>query len=577
MTIYSALLGVGWFILSSFAGTAAEPSHYYGRGAVIDISSNSAEVAEGNLLSRTQKDVDSCGESRDGHGAYREFSSFYTESIPMAVGDSFNQFENLLRESLDETVLRLSVEADDPIWSLLQTMRNVKKLGRITGAGTKTKGDPGYEARWEVLMQRGGTVTGASIGETSSTLMGPNSGLIMGLGTNSQGLDPVDTPQRSYLELVSFLKKAKGQVTLNADQLEAKLIGSPVEDVAMGYIEDATFQVRDLITSLSWGAGDGVMAWNADGTETIAEDSINWVTVDNGSPFRFTKGQKYVAADQGTNPKCSVPRAGTLTSPGVFRCVGVNPITREVGFQSEPGQGNIVIYEDDLIIRQGMWDFTTAATSATDNTPSLAPNGIENLLINTGAFPDSDITDVTDYPELQAYITDNTGSEVTPEPERLDEILDLMTGPGGPDDGPPPILIAENSVWTLWSHLERRAMAMYPVTQTFTSGGGVTGPVYTYGSRSFQRLSSSKCRESTIFGIDPSTFIRFMPNDLTLRWKMTQGGLSGMGGIFRGVYEGRSLTSLAAADFELWWQMAQTRPLRNFILKGVHSQRTYTS
>ena len=110
---------------------------------------------------------------------------------------------------------------------------------------------------------------------------------------------------------------------------------------------------------------------------------------------------------------------------------------------------------------------------------------------------------------------------------------------------------------------------------TFQAGGGVSGPSYTYGQKPFVKLKSAKCRPNRIYGIDPATFQRYFPNDLTMKWVMDQGGMAGLGNVFRPVYNGRRLTDLSAAEFEIWWQLAQVRPNANMIYKGLHSKRTY--
>src|SRR5690606_23942595 len=112
---------------------------------------------------------------------------------------------------------------------------------------------------------------------------------------------------------------------------------------------------------------------------------------------------------------------------------------------------------------------------------------------------------------------------VPPEPEHMDALLDLMTAA---DPNVPPVLIAENNLWTLWSHLERRAfgMTMIPQGSTYQSAGGVTGPVYTHGAKPFVRLDSNMCRPQTVYGLDAQSFKRYMPNDLNVRWRTSQGG-----------------------------------------------------
>ncbi len=491
----------------------------------------------------------------------------------MAVGDAFDQFEMLIRENLDGRVEDLEVRATDILWDIVRTMKNVTKLGRDTASSPGAK----YEAKWNVMLQRGGRMTGAPFGQTELTKMGPDDALIMGMAASGGYPDPVDTPQRSRIQLKSYLRKARGSVTMNRDQVEAELISDPIDEVAGGYLEDSVIQVRQLLCALGWGAGDGVLAKVNEATN-ITEAAVAWVPVTAGTCFRFMRGWRIVAAKTTTN-KFDTPLAGNGASkatPSYMRCVGVNPKTLKVGLQSEPGQGTIALTTDHYLIYQGMWDFTTAATSSTSNNPSLAPNGVDSLLIDSGTFPDTSLT-VTNYPELQAFIFGDDATLELPEPEMIDEMLDYIAGVESDDLSLPPMLIAERSVWTLYRHLERRAMGVQMIDQTMQVGGGSAGPFYQYADKPFLRMQSSMCRQNRIYGLAPDTFIRFMPNDLNIRWAMSQGGMAGFANIFRPVTNGRILTELSAAEYDTWWQMAQTRPNGNCVRKGVESKRTYSA
>lgn len=498
----------------------------------------------------------------------------------MAFGSAFDQFQNLVREHLEPSVENLQISAMDPLWDFIQASRNVQKMGRRTGTGA---GLPGYEARWEVRLQDGGMMEGAAFGETQLVKMGPDDALSMGALANSLHGDPTKVPLPSTIELKSLLKKARGMYTLDYELLEAQLVSEPIENLALGTVEQITQLIRSQATSLLWGAGNGVMgvwtALNAAGgsVTTIAEASISWVTVKRSQIFRFIRGQRYVASaltssgDPTTAP--TTPRVGngvSATTPSVFRCVGIRPFTLEVGFQSEPGMGTITLTAGDGILMNRMWDFAGST--------SMACNGIENLLKTTGAFPDSAISDITGYPELQALVTgddsDPATTFVNPEPELIDGLLDLMTA-YNPDV--PPVLAAENNLWTLYSHLERRAtgMQMVPQGAAFEANGGVSGPMYTNGGRPFVIMRSPKCRPNTIFGLDARTFVRYMPNDMTVRWRMNQGGAAGVANIFRPVFVGTQMSDLYVAEYDLYYQLAQTRPQRNLIQKGVHNKRTF--
>ena len=488
----------------------------------------------------------------------------------MAFADAFSQFENLVREHLEPSVERLQVRTQDILWDLMQGSRNVQKMGRRTGTSA---GVPGYEAKWEVMLQEGGLLEGAAFGETQLLKMGPDSSLSMGAMTNALHGDPTKVPLPSTIELKSVLRKIRGMYTLNYELLEAQLVSEPIENLALGTVESITSLIRDVGTSLFWGSGNGVMGLfgASPSPTTITEAGVTWFSIDKGQVFRFIRGQRYVAASLSSNVP-TTPRVGNgaaTTSPSVFRCVGVDPFLLKVAFQSEPGQGTITITAGDGIIQSRMWDFAAGTT--------LACNGVHNLLISSGTFPDSDITDTENYPELQALINGDdtsTSTYVNPEPETIDAALDLMTAF---DPQTPPTLIAENNVWTLYSHLERRANMIVPVQQggAYEANGGVSGPMYTNGGRSFLIGRSSKCRPNTIYGLDPKSFIRFMPNDMQVRWRMSNGGAAGVANIFRPVFVGTQLSDLYVAEFDTYYQLAQTRPQRNLIMKGIHSKRTY--
>lgn len=488
----------------------------------------------------------------------------------MSFGDAFDQFQNLVREHLEPSVenLRLRSTMTDPIWDLMQTSRNVQRMGRKTGTGA---GTPGYEARWEVRLQDGGMLEGADFGETVLTKMGPDSSLMMGAAASALHGDPTKVPLPSTIELKSLLRKIRGAYTINYELLEAQLVSEPIENLALGAVESITALIREISTSLFWGAGNGIMG-RAYAGGTISEGSTTWFKLTKGQVFNFIRGQRYCAASiSSENPATARTGTTAVVSPAIFRCVGIRPFTLEVGFESEPGMGDIAITTADAFIYNTMWNFASGA--------SRACNGIHNLLNTTGAFPDSDISDITGYPELQALIDGDDTSTSTyesPEPEMLDGLLDLMTAF---DPATPPVLCAENNVWTLYSHLERRANMMQVVPQgaAYEANGGVSGPMYTNGGRPFIIARSAKCRPNTIYGLDGSTFIRFMPNDLQVRWRMANGGAAGVSNIFRPVFVGSQLSDLYTAEFDTYYQIAQTKPTRNLIRKGVHSKRTYDS
>ena len=480
----------------------------------------------------------------------------------MSVDNAFSTFEMLLTEEVEPNVYGLELPGDDVAWSLMDTFPAVSTAGRTTGAAEGSEVD-GYESSWRIRLQRAGRVTGASWGGNSVTKMGPNNLLNMGQQVDDLYLDPVNTPSRSYAKIKMLLKKLQGSLVINRAQMEANLISDPLEDVTAGYIEDAVFQVREMSTGMFWSAGHGVWALVNGSGQTITEASITQITIDNGSPFRFTEGQRYVASSLSSGVP-TTPRAGSANNPGVFRCVSIDTDARTVGFQSEPGEGTITLTDNDGIIPEGIYLFAPATDYATES--------VETLLPTTGNYPGTSY-DVATHKHLKAYIVDNTSSPVPPTPELIAGMCDKITDPGLE---PPTTLVAERSIWTYYSQLERASGAVYQVPQgaPFTASGGVAAPVIQHGTYTFAKLASSKCREATIYGLAPETWRRFMPGGgKTIRWNTTNGGIAGAPNLFHPIFVGRQMSRTSSAEFDYWVQFGQTNPRRNFIIKGVLSQR----
>lgn len=485
-----------------------------------------------------------------------------------ATGDAFDQFQILLNQKMQQSVEHLELpEVDDVFPQLAMSAQNLAELGQIQDLAIASL-TPGYEASWTAKLQSGGLITGGDFGQTQLAKMGPGNNLIMGIATNSLGVDPTKAAQPSYIKLKSRLKKVIGCYTENWEKLESRIVARPIE-TAMDVIEDTTKLIRSTAGSCFWGNGYGVMGEvDLAAGYNILEASVVWVAIKNSQIFRFIKGQRYVAASLVSGVP-TTPRTGTggLNSPAVMRCVGINPQTLKVGFQSETGEGTIALTNGDGLILEGLYNFEGAGSTR-------CCNGLENLLKTTGAFPDSDITDISDYPELQAYIDGSETSRVEPTGDKLDAILDLMTAP---QPNTPPALCAENNLWTLYARLERQAnmLVLVPQGEAYLANGGVRAPLYSYGNKTFARLTSPKCRPGTVYGLDATSFIRLMPQDLNVRWRMSQGGVAGAQNIFRPITVGTRLSDTMTAEWDAWYQFSVIRPQRNVIRYGFLNQRMY--
>ncbi|MHC4067202.1 MAG: hypothetical protein ACYSUI_22245, partial [Planctomycetota bacterium] len=264
----------------------------------------------------------------------------------MATGDVFDQFEELLVEEVSRRVHDLILDTDDISHQVLDGVEPV-----MTG-GKRADGNAGYEAKWKIRVQRGGIVSGGGFAGNTLTKAGPSNVLIMGQAADEKYLDPAYTPVRSYIPAFVRLKRKKGSVTLNKAQILADLAANPVEEVAYDETEDAVVNLRHAFSCDFWGDGSGMLARvNNSAGYTIAEGSQQACAVDWGTISRFMVGKRYVAgshvalADYGTSQRTG--RAGSLNSPGVFRCTDIDVDNLTVSFESEAGEGNISLSDND--------------------------------------------------------------------------------------------------------------------------------------------------------------------------------------------------------------------------------------
>lgn len=474
----------------------------------------------------------------------------------MATGDVFDRFQHILPEMVEMAVddLIIGDEPTDPLYQFVQSSRQVTKLGKTTDS------TPGYEAEWTMLVQRGGMAAGATFGASTVNKMGSNSRHIMGQSANDLTLDPTLAPKRSYERLKSRLRKMKGVYVIDQEDIDAMELSAPFEDLVQGATEDVTLLLRKLWSAIAWGAGNGVIGY-AGAAASLTTSTVVAVPIAQAQIFRFIPGQRYVFAES----DLSAPIGGTAIEPAVARCIYVDDKRLKVGFQCETTA--LSVDAGDAIVYADMYDFVGAS--------SLACNGIESLLISSGNFPDTSIA-VSGYPQLQAFIEgDSTmASPENPEPEIIDEIVSRMMQS---DPMTPPALFAEDAVWLLWSHLERRHQSIVSVPQgvTFNAAGGVLGPVISSGGKMFAKVTSNCCRPNTIFGLDAATFTRYGPGDQLVHWRTSNGGASGVPAIFRSVPMGTRLTNMYAADFHTFGQLANRRPSRNLIRHGLNNVRDY--
>lgn len=490
------------------------------------------------------------------------------------MADAFDQFETLLRENISSAVVDLVLEDDDPAWALIDVLKPESMGGRRTSTdaapGTIASGDAGYEASWRVKVQRGGRAVAGSFAGNTMTATGADDHLFVGQAADALYLDPTLTPLPSWITIRMMLKRIRGSVTVNRQQILARLASEPIDQVAGDHIADAVARLRSYLTNMFWTDGTGSLAQlNADPSSQPAEGTQQVVTLKNGQFARFAKGDMLVAGSD-ASPRILRTGGGGDGATGRLMVVDVDREQRQISVEPRPGVGTFTaLAEDDHLMYDDTYDFTAASDAAATR---KLPNGVEALLINTGDFPGTEL-DVTNYTDLKSFVSGDESNKDDPTPESIALILDKIADAGY---APPEALFMERSGWTLYGQLEREAGAQYVVPQgaAFVASGGVDGPVIQHMQNRFQRFSSIRMRPGSLVGLAPDTWRKFMPlGSKTVHWVYSSGPLAGTNSIFGPVYEGHQLTELADAPFDSFCEFSCDKPQRNFRRIGYRVQR----
>lgn len=485
--------------------------------------------------------------------------------------DAFAQFETLLAENLGDMVHDLYLpEVDDPALMLIERFdplgfggRESATAGVSTGTGEYASA-AGYEARIKLKLQRGGMIRGAGWSGNTVEMVGANNDIPVGQAADALSPDPTKVPMAQYKTIRASLKRVKGNVVVNEQMIMTDLIGSPIEDVAGDYLEDAVFQVRTNCAGWFYGDGSGSLAQFQNDEAAFTSTTQVTCELKTGTFSRFIKGQRYVFGLGSTwDPDTVMTQVG-----GIARCVNVDPESRAVQFELEPGEAATNTVVDDHIILEGSVDFA--------NNTSLVHEGVESLFINTGTLHG---LDVTVYNELKARVDGSVTNMQQPTPELIAASLDYIADSR---EELPSVLISERSVQSHYAQLEKAGYAQYvvPAAGGTQYGGGVSagqdgGVLFTHGNKTFAWYVSSFVRPNSIIGIAPESMRKFMPlGTNAIRWKFRQGGMAGAPNIFGPVYVGGQLSELLQAPFEAHAEFMCQRPRRNFRILGVHNQRT---
>lgn len=482
------------------------------------------------------------------------------------MADIFDQIEDVLREYIHGPVRDLRLEVgDDPGFHLLNRMEPVPIGGR------HMDGTAGYEASYRVKIQGAGLLKGGSF-DLGMSQMGVDNELNTGLNSDKLYPDPTTAPLRSHETVDLYLKKQEGVYPLAQEHVHANLLSNPLENFLAGIIEEVVSLTRRYIMNCFYGSGNGTLAQvNASGGYTIGEGTPVAVKIDAGRPMRFIVGQRYIAgsnvSDESTTQRTW--RAGTANTPGIMRCTAHDMKAADtVYFESEPGEGNISLSDNDHLVLEG--NIVTGAANV--DAGQRVPEGNESLLIDSGTFPGTSAS-VTQHQHFRSFVEGDDTAKVDPTPDILGELVDLIIE----IEKPPPVdMISEQSVRTRYGQFERATQAVVQVPQgvQFTPAGGIEAPVFGHFGRAFRWHSSALVRPNAILGIAPETWLKFIPGgNRTIHWAMQRGGVAGAPGIFRPVTVGAALSKILAAEFDLWCEFGCTDPRRNFRRIGLNNAR----
>ena len=500
------------------------------------------------------------------------------------MASTIDTIQLLLREAeLSRAPIDMTFPDIDMGLQLMEPFYAVSGAGRDPqyGAGSASA-EAGFFAQWRIMIQRGGLATFDRFGGDDALTVGYQDVQQIGAGINRLYPDPLKAARRGHIAIKLPLRRIKGVQRLSEIDIDTQALqAGGIENLAASYVEDAMYIGKKNTAAHLYSDGSAALARvnNAAGY-TLAEGTQRSVAIKEGRPGRFIVGQPYVAgtyiapASYAGSPRVARTGDGALGVPvGVFRCVDIDPDTQNVIFEPEPGMGNIVLSDGDVIMLKDVYNFSAANVTAGSN----AINGFENLLINTGNFPGafigSNAVSVASVSALRARVQGDEAAPVTPTPtvwtSLLNDIHDI--GLMGPD-----VFIAERSLWTLYSRLDQQAYAsvQVPMGATYAPAGGVGPPRLTHWTEEFVRIDSFCIRQGSIIAYPNESMMKFMPRGLAIQWKNVGPTVAGAPGAWRNITQGSQLSEEMAAEWTMWAQIGCQDPRRCIRRIGIHTQRT---
>lgn len=475
------------------------------------------------------------------------------------MANAFDQFETLIVENLGTSVLDMHMpEIDDPA---LNFMASAEPLG----PGGRSDDGNYYEARRKLKLSRGGMITGGTFDGNTMTFGGANNDLPYGQTPTALAPDPAEVPTTQYITIKSRLKRIIGNITLNMSQLLNDILSMSLEEVAVGYMEDATFQVRKNMLSWFYSDGTGKIATVATTDDaTPATGAIAALTFSDAPYNRFIKGQRYMLYSV-FNRTTKTVRANLE-----LLCVNIDDVNKSVDFENIDATGGGTVAAGDVVVLKG----TQGTTGALPAEVSAVPMGVEGLFNNTGEF--FGFSDRTQYGELISYIDGDENNKVAPEPDLIALQVNRIAKAGY---APPTVLVSESVLSAQYGFTEKAGYATYVVPNFMASpNGGVGQPIFQHGTVVMPWLTSEYIRPGMLLGLAPDTLMKFQPTGGdTIRWWNARGPGAGISGVFVPVTSsatnnGRQQTELWQAPFETHCEFMTAVPKRSFRYVGLTTQ-----
>ncbi len=376
---------------------------------------------------------------------------------------------------------------------------------------------------------------------------------------------PLEVPLTQYLSLNSRLKRIIGNITVNMSQVLNDILSDSLEEVAVGHMEDATYQVRKNMLVWFYGDGSSSIATILTSSDTTpANDAILALTLSDGPYNRFIKGQRYTIWDDDAGSNWPATKTQIATTELV--CVNIDDVNKSVDFENVDASTGATHAIGDHLVLKG-----TEGAAGLEN--ALVPKGIEYMFNNTGAF--YGVADRREYGELVSYVEGSESALVAPEPDLIARMVNRIAKAGY---APPTILISESALSTQYAFTEKAGYATYVVPGFMPSpNGGVGQPIFQHGTIVMPWLTSEFIRPGSLLGCAADTILKFAPTGQnTIRWWNARGSGAGLSGIFIPVQEGSATgvrqTELWQAPFETHCEFMCLAPKRSFRHIGLTTQ-----